>query len=57
VLVMSASPGHIIADLHVPLARPRQPEIATEDSFIRLKRQCLEKIRAESMRAFDQQNR
>jgi NitT/TauT family transport system ATP-binding protein len=57
VLVMSASPGHIIADLHVPLARPRQPEIAIEDSFIRLKRQCLEKIRAESMRAFDQQNR
>jgi len=57
VLVMSASPGRIIADLAVPLARPRQPEIATEDAFIRLKRQCLEKIRAESLRAFDQQNR
>jgi NitT/TauT family transport system ATP-binding protein len=57
VLVMSASPGHIIADLTVPLDRPRQPEIATEDVFIKLKRQCLEKIRAESMRAFDQQNR
>ena len=57
VLVMSASPGRIIADLAVPLARPRQPEIATEDGFIRLKRQCLEKIRAESLRAFDQQNR
>jgi NitT/TauT family transport system ATP-binding protein len=57
VLVMSASPGHIIADLAVPLDRPRQPEIATEDAFIRLKRQCLEKIRAESLRAFDQQNR
>jgi NitT/TauT family transport system ATP-binding protein len=57
VLVMSASPGRIIADLAVPLARPRQPEIATEDSFIRLKRQCLDKIRAESLRAFDQQNR
>jgi sulfonate transport system ATP-binding protein len=57
VLVMSASPGRIIADLPVPLTRPRQPEIATEDGFIRLKRQCLEKIRAESLRAFDQQNR
>ena len=57
VLVMSASPGRIIADLAVPLARPRQPEIAIEEAFIRLKRQCLEKIRAESMRAFDQQNR
>jgi NitT/TauT family transport system ATP-binding protein len=57
VLVMSASPGHIMADLDVPLARPRRPEIATEEAFIRLKRQCLETIRAESMRAFDQQNR
>ena len=56
VLVMSASPGQIIADLAVPLARPRQPEIAIEDEFIRLKRQCLDKIRAESLRAFEQQN-
>ena len=57
VLVMSASPGRIIADLAVPLARPRSPALATEDAFIRLKRECLEQIRAESMRAFDQQNR
>jgi NitT/TauT family transport system ATP-binding protein len=57
VLVMSASPGHVIADLSVPLARPRLPEIETEHAFIGLKRQCLEKIRTESMRAFDQQNR
>jgi NitT/TauT family transport system ATP-binding protein len=57
VLVMSASPGRIIADLAVPLARPRRPELATADAFIRLKRECLEQIRAESMRAFDQQNR
>jgi len=57
VLVMSAAPGRIIADLGVPLPRPRSPEIATEDVFVRLKRQCLEKIRAESLKAFDQQNR
>jgi len=57
VLVMSAAPGRIIADLPVPLDRPRSPELATEDAFIALKRQCLEKIRAESLRAFDQQNR
>jgi NitT/TauT family transport system ATP-binding protein len=57
VLVMSASPGRIIADLAVPLSRPRKPEIETEDAFIRLKRQCLEKIRAESLKAFEQQNR
>jgi len=57
VLVMSASPGRIIADLEVPLARPRSLDIATEDSFSGVKRQCLEQIRAESLRAFDQQNR
>ena len=57
VLVMSASPGRIIADLSVPLGRPRSPALATEDAFIRLKRECLAQIRAESMRAFDQQNR
>jgi sulfonate transport system ATP-binding protein len=57
VLVMSAGPGRIIADLPVPLPRPRKPEIETEDAFIRLKRQCLEKIRAESLKAFEQQNR
>jgi NitT/TauT family transport system ATP-binding protein len=57
VLVMSASPGRIIADLAVPLARPRSRAIATEEVFIRLKRRCLETISAESMRAFEQQNR
>jgi NitT/TauT family transport system ATP-binding protein len=56
VLVMSASPGRIIADLSVPLERPRSPEIATDLEFIRLKRQCLDKIRSESIRAFEQQN-
>jgi NitT/TauT family transport system ATP-binding protein len=57
VLVMSASPGRIIADLAVPLARPRTRAIATEEVFIRLKRRCLETISAESLRAFEQQNR
>jgi len=39
----------------VPIPRPRSLDIATHDDFIRLKRICLEKIRAESIRAFDQQ--
>ena len=56
VLVMSASPGRIIADLTVPLERPRLPEIATAEAFIRLKRRCLDIISAESLRAFEQQN-
>ncbi|WP_414642285.1 ABC transporter ATP-binding protein [Bradyrhizobium sp.] len=57
VLIMSASPGRIIADLTVPIPRPRTLDIATDADFIGLKRQCLEKIRAESIRAFEQQNR
>lgn len=57
VLVMSASPGRIIADLTISLPRPRDPDIAVDDSFIRLKRLCHEKIRHESTRAFEQQNR
>jgi sulfonate transport system ATP-binding protein len=55
VLIMSASPGRIIADLAVPLVRPRLPEIATEDAFTRLKRRCLDIISAESLRAFERQ--
>jgi NitT/TauT family transport system ATP-binding protein len=57
VVIMSASPGRIIADQPVLIARPRSPEVATEQEFIQLKRQCLDKIRAESIRAFEQQNR
>jgi NitT/TauT family transport system ATP-binding protein len=56
VLLMSASPGRIIADLTVSLERPRLPAIATEEPFIRLKRQCLDIISVESLRAFEQQN-
>jgi len=55
VLIMNASPGRIIADLNVSIPRPRTPDIATDDDSIRLKRLSLEKIRAESIKAFDQQ--
>ena len=54
ILVMSASPGSIIADLKVDLARPRKPEMATCDEFVELKKQCLSHIRAESLKAFEQ---
>lgn len=52
ILIMSASPGVIIADLKVGLERPRKPEISTSDKFVELKRRCLSHIRAESMKAF-----
>jgi NitT/TauT family transport system ATP-binding protein len=54
ILIMSASPGTVIADLKVELERPRQSDMATSDLFISLKRNCLQYIRAESMKAFEQ---
>ena len=56
VLVMSASPGRIIADIDIELPRPRTLEMTTKDEFINSKKQCIEIIKAESMRAFEQQN-
>ena len=52
ILVMSASPGSIIADLKVDLERPRLPEIATFSGFVELKRECLSLIRSESLKSF-----
>jgi NitT/TauT family transport system ATP-binding protein len=57
VLIMSASPGRIIADLPVELPRPRLPEVTAEPAFAELKRQCIARIRSESVKAFEQQNR
>lgn len=52
ILVMSASPGSIIADLQVDLERPRLPEIATSSGFVDIKRECLSLIRSESLKSF-----
>ena len=56
VLVMSASPGRIIADIDIKLPRPRNLEMTTKGEFIEAKKQCIDIIKSESMRAFDQQN-
>lgn len=57
IVVMSASPGRIIADIPVRLPRPRDQALLTSPEFMVLKRQCLELIRQETLNAFQQQNR
>ena len=56
VVVMSASPGRIIADIAVDLPRPRSQDVIFDPYFARLKRQCVELIRIETLKAFEQQN-
>jgi NitT/TauT family transport system ATP-binding protein len=57
IVVMSASPGRIIADIPVKLPRPRDQSLLTSPEFMVLKRQCLELIREQTLSAFQQQNR
>lgn len=57
VVVMSASPGRLIADIPVTLPRPRPMDIVTEPEFMTIKKRCLELIRQETLRAFEGQNR
>lgn len=57
IVVMSASPGRIIADIAVDLPRPREQSLLTSQEFMRLKRQCMELIRQETLNAFQTQNK
>ena len=57
ILLMSASPGEIIAEIDNPLPRPRSPEMATRRDYVEIKQKCLDVIRSESLRAFNLQNR
>ncbi len=56
VVVMSASPGRLIADIAINLPRPRPADIVTSAEFAELKRQCHSLIRQETLKAFEQQN-
>jgi NitT/TauT family transport system ATP-binding protein len=56
VLVMSASPGRIIADIKIELERPRMSEMCTSEEFILKKKACFDLIQQESIRAFENQN-
>jgi len=55
IIVMSASPGRLIADIPVDLPRPRAAEIISDPTYVATKRRCADLIRAESVRAFAQQ--
>jgi len=52
VLVMSARPGHVKHARRVDLPRPRAASLVTSPGFIALKREILEAIEEESMKAF-----
>ena len=56
VLIMSAAPGRIIEDMPVALPRPRSPDVSTDPAFVALKRHCLQAIRTESLKAFEEQD-
>jgi len=55
VLLMSAGPGRILRDLHIDLPRPRSSEVVLEHRYIAYKKECLDLIKTESRRAFEQQ--
>lgn len=54
VLIMSAGPGRILRQLTVDLPRPRSNAILLEPACLALKKECLDLIRAEGLRAFRQ---
>jgi NitT/TauT family transport system ATP-binding protein len=56
VIIMSAGPGRILADIKVDLPRPRSERVVSQPGFVSLKKRCLDYIRTESFKAFEQQS-
>ncbi len=57
VVVMSASPGRLIADIKVELPRPRTADMVSCEEYVKTKKRCMDLIRAESIRAFELQGK
>ena len=57
VLIMSAAPGKIIEDLRIDLPRPRSTDMAATPEYMKARRFCLDTIKTESRKAFEQQNK
>jgi NitT/TauT family transport system ATP-binding protein len=55
VIVMSASPGRVLADIRVDFGRPRDLDMLLEPDFVKLKKECFSLIKQESLLAFEQQ--
>ena len=53
VVVMTARPGRIKADVAVPLAHPRHYTVKTTPEFSALKAQLTEEIRVEALKVAD----
>jgi NitT/TauT family transport system ATP-binding protein len=57
VVVMSASPGKLIADIKVDLPRPRDQSMISSPEYVDTKQKCMDLIRKESIRAFELQSK
>lgn len=56
VLIMSAAPGRIIEDVKIDLPRPRSTDMASSPAYVQARQFCLDTIKAESRKAFENQN-
>ncbi|WP_095590214.1 ABC transporter ATP-binding protein [Actibacterium ureilyticum] len=56
VLIMSAAPGRIIEDVQIDLPRPRSTDMASSAEYVQARQFCLDTIKAESRKAFENQN-
>jgi NitT/TauT family transport system ATP-binding protein len=56
ILVMGSNPGRVVKDLRIELDRPRNTDTTVSAEFVQLRKKCLDLIRDESIRAFEQQN-
>ncbi len=56
VLIMSAAPGRIIEEVKIDLPRPRTTDMASAPEYISARQFCLDTIKAESRKAFEDQN-
>lgn len=56
VLILSAGPGRVLRDITVPLTRPRDTNSISSAEFVKLRAECIDVVRSESLKAFEKQN-